>query len=161
MEADVVGVTLWGLLKEPSVCLHLPRFALFLLVAIPLEIYADRRRICPSCAMATVFLQLITGLWGIATIYALLSSRFESVDRIFIPFWYFPLMVILVGVPSGFFVVGVRRLFSMGKFRNALVRCFIFVVTLYFAGTVIMTPVKVNRMLETSDAKQVQHESIP
>jgi len=160
MEQAVVGVTLWDLLREPAVCLHLPRYALFLLIAIPLEIYADRRRVCPSCAIATVFLQLTTGLGGIATIYLLMSGSFEVADRILVPAWYYPLMVVLVGVPAGFFMVGICRLFLMGKTRNALVRCMIFLGTLYFAASVIMTPVRVNRMIESSDSEPLHAESV-
>lgn len=161
MEQVVVETTLLNLLKEPALCLHLPRFALYLLIAIPLEIYADRKCVCPSCAISTVALQVMTGIGGIVTIYVLMVSRFETGDRIAVPVWFYPLMVVLVGIPVAFFVKGIRRLLSLGRVTNAVVRCMIFVVALYFASTVIMTPVKVNRMLVRFDTEQTHNEPIP
>lgn len=159
MEAE--AITLWDLLSAPSVSLHLPRFALFLLVAIPLEIYADRKKISPACAISSVFLQLVTGLAGILMIYLLTTARFLPGDRIVIPFWYYPTVMILVGLPVGFFIAGMRSLIKAGNLHHVVVRCIVFGVALYFASTVVMTPFAVNRDLERWERKQIQHESIP
>lgn len=61
-ESSLEATTLSDLLIRPAIGLHFARFAPFILIALPIEIFCDLRSRCFACSFATIFLQLLTGV---------------------------------------------------------------------------------------------------
>lgn len=162
METTVVETnTLWDLLTAPSISLHLPRFAAFLLVAVLLEIYCDRKKVCMQCSLSTVSLQLFTGVLGILAIYSMATASFSVGDRVPIPGWYYPLAIAGLCIPTILFLKGVRRQFRERLRRVGTIRCILFALTLYFAISTITTPTKLNRILAQWERAEQRQQADP
>lgn len=153
--------TLWDLLIQPAFSLHLPRFALFLMVALLLEIYCDRKKICLTCSIPTVGLQLFTGVIGIIAIYSMATASFSVGDRVPIAGWYYPLAIVGLCIPSIIFLKGVRSQFSERLRRVGTIRCILFALTLYFAISMITTPTKLNRVLAQYELEAQSRQADP
>lgn len=144
----VESTTLWDLFITPSITLHLPRFALFLIIAIPVEIYCDRKKVCLMCSIPPVVLQLLAGLGGLVAIYSMSASSFFLGDRVAIPIWYYPFTGILLCFLGVVFLNGLKGLLRDRYRVNAGVRSLIFGISVYFAISTITTPTKLNQVLE-------------
>ncbi len=145
---EVETTTLWELLIAPSTSLHLPRFALFLIIAIPLEIYCDRKKVCLVCSIPPVVLQLLTGIGGLVVIYSMSTTSFSFGDRVAIPVWYYPFMGVLLCFLGVVFLNGIKGLLRDRYRVNAVVRSLIFGISVYFAISTIITPTKLNQVLK-------------
>lgn len=143
--------TLWDLLTEPRISLHLPRFALFLFLAISFEIGCSLKRVQLKCTIPTLTLQVLTGIGGIIATYFMVNATFHAGDRVPIPFWYYPVMIIGLAIPSVFFIRGAKALLKEKHRKNCIVRCLIYALTAYFSITTIATPHKINHLLEKMD----------
>lgn len=155
----VEKVTLWHLLAEPSLTLHLPRFALFLLTALLLEIYCDRRRVCLSCAIPTIIVQLLTGIGGVCATYYLMTGSFQAGECLEVPWWYIPVTSFGLIVPTFYFLRGMLLLVKEQRTSHAGKRCMvirglIYAVSIYFAITVVVTPYRLNHKIQTWTAEQ-------
>ncbi len=148
---EVETTTLWDLLVAPSITLHLPRFALFLLIAIPLEIYCDRKKVCLKCSIPLVVLQLFTGIGGVIAIHLMITASFFVGDRLNIPVWYYPLSGALLCFLTAIFLNGLKGQFRERLTASGAARGVMFGVTLYFAIATITTPSKINRVLEDGE----------
>ncbi len=150
--ADPVFTTentpLWALLAEPRLSLHLPRFALFLLVSMILEIKWGLKKIQWRCSIPTVTLQLITGVSGIVAYYLMMTATFYTGDRVPIPGWYYPLTGFILFFLSLLFIRGVEPLLKGTSKKNGIARCILYALSAYFAISTIMTPHKINRDLD-------------
>lgn len=147
MQIPVTETTLWDLLTEPLISLRLPRFGLFLMIALLFEIYCDRKKVCLRCSLSTVTLQLLTGVGGIVAIFYMVTGAFSIGDRVIIPVWYYPLTLTSLSILTALFLKGVRQLFRERFVLSGVIRCIIYAATLYFAVATITTPTKLNRSL--------------
>jgi len=143
--------TLWDLLIESRISLHLPRFALFLFLSISFEIGCSLRRIQLKCTIPTVILQALTGIGGIIATYFMVKTTFYAGDRIPIPFWYHPVMILGLGILSVIFIYGAKALLKQKHIKNCVIRCLVYALTVYFLITTIATPHKINSLLEKMD----------
>ena len=148
----VQTVTLWDLLREPSLTLQLPRFALFLFVAIIAVIILDRKRLTIDCTFPTVSILLATGLLGVYCHYALLTSWIFEGIRIYIQPWYYPFCFGGLLLFSALFLRGAIQLARDGRTGNLAVRVVLLLLTLYFAVATILTPSRTNRLIEKAEA---------
>lgn len=142
------SVTLWELLIGPRLSLHLPRFALFLLVSMILEIKWGLKKIQWRCSIPTVTLQLITGISGIVAYYFMVTAVFYTGDRVSIPGWYYPLTGFILFFLTVLFIRGIDPLLKGTSKKNGIARCIIYALSAYFAISTIMTPHKINRNLD-------------
>ncbi len=140
--------TLWTLFAGPRLGLHLPRFALFLFVAMILEIKWSLKKLQWHCSMPTVTLQLITGVGGVVAYYFMLTASFYTGDRVSIPDWYYPLTGSALFFLTVLFIRGVDPLLKGTSKKNGIARCIIYALSVYFAISTIMTPHKINRSLD-------------
>lgn len=147
MEPTAEIVTLWHLLSEPSLTLQLPRFSLFLFISIILEIICSKKKICLLCSASTVSLLMFTGIGGIIAVTLMISSHIYIGTRVAVPIWYYPVTAILILGITLAFLTGVKFLLRRHLFSNAIIRCLIFGITVYFAVTTIITPTRVNRSI--------------
>ena len=152
MDQSVIeGTTLWSSLIQPAIGFHFPRFALFIVVAIPFELFCDMRSRCVACSFTTIFLQLLVGISAAVASYYFYTTYYAYGERMRPPFWYFPLTasVLLLSVAS--FSIGVWSQLRDRQIVTVAFRCLIFSLTVFFAITLIMTPLEVNRALEKSE----------
>lgn len=146
-EIVIEQTTLWDLLSEPSLSLHLPRFALFLVFAITLEIIYTKKKVCVMCSMPTVILQLHTGIFGITGIYYMMTSSFHVGERVAIPAWYYPAIGTFILGMAFIFLRGAKILLVNRLISSLTVRCVIFGITIYFAITAAITPSRINKSI--------------
>ena len=142
------GPTLWTLSAEPRLSLHLPRFALFLLIAIILAIKWSLKKLQWPCSIPTVTLQLITGVGGVVAYCFMMTAVFHTGDRVSIPGWYYPLTGFILLLLTVLFIRGVDPLLKGSSKKNGIARCIIYALSTYFAISTIMTPHKINRNLD-------------
>jgi hypothetical protein len=148
MEGIIIErTTLWDLLSEPSMSLHLPRFALFLFIATILEMVYSKKRVCLQCSVSTVALQLVTGICGIIGIFYMVTSSFYDGDRVPIPFWYYPVIGIFITGLTVVFIRGAKTLLNKQLISHCIVRSLMFGITVYFAITAAITPSRINKSL--------------
>jgi cytochrome bd-type quinol oxidase subunit 2 len=149
-------ITFWDLLVQPSLTLHLPRFALFLLIALILQTVCDRKKLHTQCSISTAVLLLTTGVGGILMHYYMLTSSFELGDRVPVPGWYYPALLILlvaVTLPAAKGVVTLHK----NHFKTyAVIRTALLLFSIYFAVRVIITPTVINRNLIRWEAEAAQ-----
>lgn len=136
------------MLSEPSLTLQLPRFALFLFIAIVCEIICSMKKVCLLCSASTVSLLMITGIGGIIAVTLMVSAYIYVGTRVGIPVWYYPLSAIFVLGITIAFLRGVKILLEERLFLNGMMRSVLFGITVYFAITTIVTPTRVNRSIE-------------
>ena len=153
--------SLWELLLESSFSLHMPRFALFLFMALILEITYSKRKVCPMCSASTVILQLVTGVSGIIAAYYLSTSYFYEGDRIRIPVWYYPVVGLFLFSVSLLFVWGTKSLLRNRMISNLIIRSIVFGVTVYFAFVTAITPTIINKNLEKWEKAKQNQSSEP
>ena len=139
------------LFTAPSLSLHLPLFALLLMIAIIAEIALSRKQISLKCSHSTMTLLLATGLAGFISIYQLQTSCFKAGDRILISAWHYPIAVAIILAITLPFLSGVRTLIRKRRFAHGIIRCLIFAASLYFSITVAVTPTRVNKALERAE----------
>lgn len=151
--------TLWDLMTEPYISLHLPRFALLLFVSILFEIGCSWNRIQLKCTIPTLTLQALTGIGGIIATYFMVKTTFHAGDRVPVPLWYYPVVVVGLGILSSVFFRGARALLREKRRKNCIIRCLIYALTVYFAITTITTPHKINHLLEKMDNER-QNQSM-
>lgn len=156
-EIIIERTTLWDLLSEPSFSLHLPRFALFLSLAIIFEIIYSKKKLCLMCSASTVILLLVTGIGGIIGIYYNVTSSFYDGDRVPIPHWYYPVIGVFITGITFVFVKGANALLNDRLISNFVIRYLMFGITVYFAITTAMTPGRINKSLEAWE-KTVPHD---
>jgi len=161
MEPIIIKTTLWDLLTEPRISLHLPRFGLFLLLAILLEIGCSRNRVQLKCSVPTVLLQILTGTGGIIATYLMVTASFHTGDRVPIPVWYYPSAGLALFVFTGVFIRGAKVLLEEKRKKNCIIRSLLYVLTVYFAITTIITPSRVNGLLEKMDNERQNQSSDP
>ncbi|MDF7801081.1 hypothetical protein P4C99_16515 [Pontiellaceae bacterium B1224] len=148
MGTTVEATTLWDLFWEPSLTLHLPHFALFLIVAFILELIVSRKKVCLYCTVPTVIFLLLTGIGGIVAITLMLSAHIYIGTRAIMPIWYYPVTVAFIFVAIVFFMKGAKSLLKERLIYNCSIRCLIFVITVYFSIVTLTTPIKVNASIE-------------
>ena len=148
------ATTLWSLLVRPTIGLHFPRFALFILVAIPVELFCDIRSRCFTCSFTTILLQLLVGVSTTVASYYFYTTYYDHGDRMRPPSWYFPLTssVILLAVVS--FSIGIRRELRKRQFLTCALRSVTFFLTVIFAITTMITPFEVNSALEKMETQK-------
>ena len=142
------GITLWGLLTQPAIGLHFPRFALFILIALPLEIFCDLRSRCFACSFSTIFLQLLIGVLATVAFYSLCTIAYLPGERLQTPPWYYSATVLALLLVSVAFSFGIRNELRRGRRATSALRVATFSVTVVFAITAILTPLALNRALE-------------
>jgi hypothetical protein len=145
------GTTLWGLLIQPAIGLHFPRFALFILIALPLEIFCDLRSRCFACSFSTIFLQLLIGVSATGAFYLLFTTFYPPGERIHMPPWFYPATVSMLLLIIVTFSIGVRNELRRGRRVTSGLRVATFMVTVAFAITAIQTPLALNRALEKAE----------
>lgn len=161
METIITETSLWDLLSEPWNGLHLPRFCLFLFLALLFEIYCDIKKFSLACAFSTVVLQLLTGIAGVTALYFMGTTTFTTGERVLIPLWYYPATGILFFIPVVLFLRGARELFAERFRLNGVIRGIIFCLTMYFSITVIATPHEINIILERFENERQNQQVDP
>ncbi len=150
----IEGTTLWSSLIQPTIGLHFPRFALFILVAIPVEIFCEMRSRCFACSFTTIFLQLLVGISATVGSYYFHTTYYDFGERLRPPSWYYPLtafVLLLAFVP---FAIGIRSQLGRRQFLICGLRCVTFSLTVFFATTAMTTPFQVNRALEKIETEK-------
>ena len=161
MEVLVETTTLWDLLKEPWIALHMPRFGVFLFVALLIEIFCDIKRVNILCSFSTVLLLLLTGIAQSITWYYMCTTSFMYGERLLIPLWYYPVTAIMLIVLSVIFITGVAGMFKE-KFKiNGILRCIVFGISSYFAITLILTPTNINKVFEQLENEEQNQQVEP
>ena len=147
MNEFTAGTTLWTQFTEPWLGLHLPRFALYLLAAIILEIYCTRKKSDPTASVLLVGLQLLTGVCGIVFAFYTRTASFLPGDRFTVPYWNGPFAHAFLAALTGLFIWNLLRQRKRPPLRADAIRGILFAIAVGFALTVITTPAKVNRMI--------------
>lgn len=147
MEAFATRTTLWTLLTEPALGLHLFRFALYLLIAVAAEIYCTRKRSDPTSSLLLVGLQLLTGINGIVIAFYTHTGSFRPGDRFSVPIWNGAFATALLASITVLFIWNLLRQTKRPPIRAAILRGIMFAIAVGFALTVIRTPDTVNKML--------------
>lgn len=154
--------TLWNILTDTDyLVIHLPRFALFLVVAIPLLIVCDRKRNTVACTFATVFLMLCTGIFGLAGIYYFMTAHIYPGYRFPIPVWYYPIALSILLFATGMFIFGLRKNGRHSPKILLICRIVIFLITAAFSLRALASPHKINRQLEARENAQGHRASAP
>lgn len=153
MNPPTGSITLWETLAQPWLCLHLPRFALFLFLALNVEVVASMKKVCPGCSIPTQTLLLVTGIFGILTNFFLVTHLYHPGDRLSIPMWYYPTAATFILGVTILFADGVRELLKDRRLANAITRCLLFAMALTFAISAARTPTRINRWLEEWENK--------
>ncbi len=148
METTIIETTLWDLLRDPMLGLHFPRFALFLSISIILEIYCDIKKTRLACSLPTVTLQIYTVIGGLVSVYFTTSTYFNIGERVTIPFYFYFFTIFIIGILTAIFFKGIISLFKEKMIKNCVIRIIIYIITIYFTITVIVTPYKVNKILQ-------------
>lgn len=148
------ATTLWSKLVQPTIGLHFPRFALFILFALPVEIFCDVRSRCFTCSFSTIFLQLLIGVSATVASYYCYTTFYLPGERMHLPSWLFPLIITALLLPFVSFSFGVASQLRRGEFLTCVLRCVIFSLTVFFAITVIMTSSGLNKWLEKLESEK-------
>lgn len=146
--------TLWDILKEPWFGLHLPRFALFLILAILAEIYCNRKKVSVLCSFATGYLLLITAIPAIVALHFQMLPASPG-DRVPIAPWYLPVTIFVLVAFIILFVRGVIPLVRERFAAIAIIRCVVFGAAVYFAVTAIRTPYAINKALTQFETQRL------
>lgn len=144
----VEQTTLWDTLANPWVGLHLPRFGLFLLVAIPVLIFCEIKRRNLKCTLSTTFIVLLSGLSGVVAGCLMINARFVDGSRIIFPVWYYPVTGLVLLIPTLIFIRGTQNTMGRDLRRITIARIVIFALAFYFAVTTILTPYQLDRKLQ-------------
>ncbi len=158
MEGIIVErTTLWDILTDSSyLVIHLPRFALFLMFAIPLLMYCDKKRNFPTCTFATAFLMVCTGVFGIAGIYYFKTVHIYPGYRFPIPIEYYLLTWSILIFSASMFLMGLMKDFRRNTKPLILCRVLIFLITAGFSMIAISSPLKINKQLDAREKEQRQ-----
>lgn len=144
------------MLKEPWAVLHLPRFALFLIFALVVEILSSRKKINPLCSWSTITLLLLTTLGGLFEFYFLLTTPWAWLGPFTIPVLYCPVVVAILLISLLSCIAGIRLLWKERLYFNCIARGVIFTAAFYFAITTAVAPVKVNATLKEREPGWIQ-----
>ena len=163
MEEYVIErTTLWDLLIDPSyLVIHLPRFALFLIIAIPLLIYCNKKRNSVACTLATVLLMVCTIVFGIVGMYYFMTAHILPGYRFPIPVWYYPLTLSILIFSSGMFTVGFKKDSRQNTKPLVVCRTLIYLITSAFSIIAISAPYKINKQLEAWEKDQQNQQADP
>ena len=154
-EISIERATLWDLLIDPSyLVIHLPRFALFLIISIPLLIYCDKKVNSVRCTFATVFLMVCTTVFGIVGIYYFVTASIYPGYRFPIPVWFYPLTLSILIFSAGMFTVGFKKDYRRNTRPLVVCRTLIFLITSAFSIIAISTPHKINMQIVAWEQKQ-------
>lgn len=153
-QSDTEVATLWNLLTQPAIGLHFRRFALFILIALPVEIFCDMRSRCFACSFSTIFLILLIGVSATVASYSLHTTFYQPGERMHPPAWFYPATITPLLLTAVTFSLGIRNQIKQCQRLTSVLRCVTFSLTVFFAITAIMTPVEVNRALEKMETKK-------
>lgn len=145
--------TLWDLLIRPTIGLHFARFAIFILIALPIEIFCNRRsrRFAPS--FSTICLQVLIGVSATAGSYFLYTTDFPPGERLLPPSWFYPAAVVALLLAVVTFSVGICSELRRHQRLTSALRGVIFSLTVFFAITALMTPIEINRALDKMETE--------
>lgn len=147
------GTTLWELLVRPTIGLHFARFALFLLIALPIEIFCELRSRCFTCSFTTICLQLLTGVPATVASYFFYTTYYLPGERMTPPVWYYPAAFAVIGLAIVVFSIGIRGELGKSQRLTSFLRSVTFSLTVYFAITAVMAPLEANRELQRRGAE--------
>ena len=154
-EIVIESTTLWDLLIDPSyLVIHLPRFALFLIIAIPLLIYCDKKGNTVLCTFATVILMVCTTVFGIVGIYYFVTASIYPGYRFPIPIWFYPLTLSIIIFTVCMFTIGIKKDYRRNTKPLVVYRILIFIITSAFSVIAISTPHKINKQIEAWEKEQ-------
>lgn len=153
-ESSIEVTTLWGLLIRPAIGLHLARFALFILIALPIEIFCDLKSRCFACSFTTIFLQLLIGVSVTVASYFFYTTFYLPGERMTPPAWYYPMTFTVVLFAIIIFSIGLWSELRRGQRFTSVLRGVTFSLTVFFAITAIMTPFELNRAIEKRETEK-------
>ncbi len=159
-----MDANLWTLLAEPwpwanTPILNLPRFALFLLCALILEIICSRKRVNLLCTWSTEAILLSVGLVKLLALYFVCTTVFLGLVQI--PLWYYPVTLTIVLIALLAFWKGAIALLREGLIVNCAVRSLLFFIAVCFMITTIAIPSNLNAALTKNEPVRIQrsHDS--
>lgn len=152
---EIESTTLWDLLTQRYATLHFPQFALFLTIAVILEIVISRKRVNLLCSWSTVPTLVAIELAGLLAIYYMLTSVWEGL--LTIPKWYYPACLISFLIPTLIFARGATTLWKDGYKINSVIRSIVFLFAIYFGVTTIITPSKLNYLWIKDEPNRIEH----
>ncbi len=153
-ESSMEATTLWDLLIRPTIGLHFPRFAIFILIALPIEIFCNRRsrRFAPS--FSTICLQVLIGVSATAGSYFLYTTDFPPGERLHPASWFYPAAVSALLFAVVTFSVGIWTELRRCQRLTSALRAVTFSLTVFFAITALMTPSEINRALDKMETEK-------
>ena len=148
------ATTLWDLLIRPTIGLHFARFALFLLIALPIEIFCDLRSRCFACSFTTIFLQLLIGVSATVSSYFFYTTFYLPGERMYPPAWFYPMTITVLLLAIVTFSIGIWREVRRCQRLTCALRGVTFSLTVFFAITAMMTPIELNRALDKMETEK-------
>lgn len=153
-ESSREATTLWDLLIRPTIGLHFARFALFILIALPVEIFCDMRSRCLACSFTTILLQLLIGVSATVGSYFLYTLDFPPGERLHPPSWFYPAAVVTLLLAIVTFSCGIRSELKQCRRLTSALRGVTFSMTVFFAITAMMTPFELNQALDKMETEE-------
>ena len=147
---------LWIFLEEAwsgSTMLNFPRFALFLLCALILEIICSRKRVNLLCTWSTEAILLAVGVVNRLAVYFIFATVFLGLVRI--PLWYYPVTLTMVLIALLAFLKGAIALLREGLIANCAARSLLFFIAIYFAVATIAIPPRFNAGLTKDNPARI------